>query len=127
MNTELLTKKERKRYTVLIAEKLESLGVADQIIYIGSGKKVPHFRLDSKGGIIMKDGKPQMELIERKIASNPFRQMIKTLRNGPKNVILAFLATEVPELAAEPVKAADDGILIKSDAKKDDNGEAQGN
>ena len=96
-----LTKKERKRVSKLITEKLLALGVKDEVTFIGSGKIRKFYKKDEKGQYIMekdKDGKqkPKEHDVEMPIAMNVLRRTVRELRNQTPGAINAFLNMPVP-------------------------------
>jgi hypothetical protein len=91
-----LSKKEAKRVSKLIAQKLEAMGVKDETNFIGSGKIRQFHKKDDKGKIIMDGGKPKLFDVEMPIAINVLRRTVRELRNSHPDVINAFLSMETP-------------------------------
>lgn len=98
--SQYISKKEKKRVSKLITERLLAMGVKDEITFIGSGKYRTYYRKDEKGQIIMekKDGKsvPKEFKVEMPIAMNVLRRTVRELRNSPVDVINAFLRMPLP-------------------------------
>lgn len=99
--SQYISRKEKKRVSKLITQKLELLGVKDEITFVGSGKMRKFMKKDGKGGVIMetdKNGKrvPKMFEVEMPIAMNVMRRTVRELRNSPVDTINAFLAMPVP-------------------------------
>ena len=91
-----ISKKEKKRVSKLITNKLLAMGVKDELTMVGSGKIRQFYRKDDKGNLITrkgKDGKPTPKLfdVEMPIAMNVLRRTVRELRNQPVEVINAFL------------------------------------
>jgi hypothetical protein len=96
-----LSKKNKKRVSKAITEKLLALGVKDEITFIGSGKIRQFYKKDEKGQVIMekdKDGKlvPKSFPVEMPIAMNVLRRTVRELRNQAPETINAFLSMPVP-------------------------------
>jgi hypothetical protein len=91
-----ISKKEKKRVSKLITNKLLAMGVKDELTMVGSGKTRQFYRKDDKGNLITekgKDGKavPKLFDVEMPIAMNVLRRTVRELRNQPVEVINAFL------------------------------------
>lgn len=91
-----ISKKEKKRVSKLITNKLLAMGVKDEITMVGSGRIRQFYRKDDKGNLITEkgeDGKPTPKLfdVEMPIAMNVLRRTVRELRNQPVEVINAFL------------------------------------
>ncbi len=91
-----LSKKERKRVSKLITEKLLAMGVKDETNFIGSGKIRKFYKKDEKGKLIMEGGKPKEFEVEMPIAINVLRRTVREMRNSEPDVINAFLGMETP-------------------------------
>lgn len=88
-----LSKKERKRVSKLITNKLLEMGVKDEINFVGSGKMRKFFKKDEKTGkIIMENGKPKEFELEMPIAINVLRRTVREMRNQHPDVINSFLS-----------------------------------
>lgn len=100
-----LSKKEKKRISKLITEKLLAMGVKDEITFTGSGVFKKFMRKDGKGGVIMEKNpdtgkmEPKLFDVEMQIAINVLRRTVREIRNSTPEVINAFLALEVPTAA----------------------------
>jgi hypothetical protein len=118
-NNDKLTKKERKYYSTLLAKKLESLGIKDEIVLSGTGAGRLYYKTGNDGKRLLdKNGKPETIVMESLSAKNPFRAMIKNLRNGSRDAIESFLGLDtkplvIPEPAPEVKAPSQDGILIE--------------
>ena len=100
--SQYISKKEKKRVSKLITEKLAALGVKDEITFVGSGKIRKYMRKDDKGQIIMEKNKdtgkmePKLFDVEMPIAMNVMRRTVRELRNSPVETINAFLSMPIP-------------------------------
>lgn len=98
-----ISKKEKKRISKLITQKLELMGVKDEITFMGSGKFRKFMKKDDKGGVIMEKNKetgkdvPKMFDVEMQIAMNVMRRTVRELRNSHPDVINAFLRMQLPD------------------------------
>lgn len=92
-----LSKKSRKYYSALITDKLEAMGIKDEITMVPSGKKRKVMRLDDTGRPVVENGKIQTEDQDIMRAQNKLRSTVRNLRKQPEEVILAFLNMESPE------------------------------
>jgi len=95
-----ISKKEKKRVSKLITQKLKAMGVKDEITMVGSGVTRQFYRKDDKGNLITekdpKTGKavPKLFDVEMPIAMNVLRRTVRELRNQPVDVINAFLGMQ---------------------------------
>ena len=90
---EFLSKKERKMFSRLIAEKLSSLGMQDEVIFIqfkGPGGKPAVRKYVNELGHTMFES-PIGKL------SNPFRSLVKRLRKMPRSVVQAAPRPRLPD------------------------------
>ena len=98
-----ISKKERKRVSRLITDKLLAMGVKDEITFIGSGKMGKFYKRGDDGKIITEKDKDTGKLVpkefevEMPIAMNVLRRTVRQLRNSPVEVINAFLDMPVPQ------------------------------
>jgi hypothetical protein len=95
--SQYISKKEKKRVSKLITNKLLAMGVKDETTMTGSGRIRKFWRKDDKGNLITekgKDGKavPKLFDVEMPIAMNVLRRTVRELRNQPVEVINAFLS-----------------------------------
>jgi hypothetical protein len=95
-----ISKKESKRISKIISDKLKLMGVKDEITFIGSGKKKKFYKKDDSGGVIMEKNDrgelvPKVFEVEMPIAMNVLRRTVRELRKAPVEVINAFLRMPV--------------------------------
>lgn len=88
-----LNRKERKRYSKLVGEKLESMGMTSETMFVPfktrAGNSVTRKYVDAFGKVVFEG--PVGKL------SNPYRNLVKRLRRLPKSVIESFLSAQVGE------------------------------
>lgn len=89
--SEFLSKKERKLYSRLIAEKLDALGMQNDVMFI---------QYKGPGGTpatrkyVNEVGKVLFEAPIGKL-SNPYRNLVRRLRKLPRSVVQEFLSAQV--------------------------------
>ena len=88
-----LNGKEKAVYSKMIAQKLITLGVKDEVA--PSGRKYHKRFVDEAGKVVF-------EVITQAL-SNPHRNMVKKLREMDRNVIESFLNMKAPEEAPQEV------------------------
>lgn len=92
-----LSKKEKKVISKAITQKLEQLGIVDEIKFVPSGKKVKRPIFDPETNQFkVEDGKLVFEELDVPMAMNAVRRTVRVLRNSSVQEIEAFLALEVP-------------------------------
>lgn len=99
--TRYLNKKERKKYSKLIANKIEALGVKDQIT-LQENQRLRRY-LNEKGEPV---------LVHMRTAQNVLRNIVRRLRRVPKKEIDVFLATDIKKPEVQTEAASDEGIKI---------------
>jgi len=118
-NTDKLTKKERKYYSALLAKKLETLGIRDEIVMSGTGVAKLFYKTGLDGRVVFDaKGKPERVVAETLMGKNPLRNLIKKLRNGSRDAVESFLALDnqalvIPEPVAKVEAPNQEGILIE--------------
>lgn len=81
---EYLGRHERKRYSRLVSERLETLGVQDGIIPQKLGRRK---YVDPTGKVLFEGDVIKL--------TNPHRNLVRRLRRMPRKVVEAFLKTEL--------------------------------
>jgi hypothetical protein len=88
---EFLSRKDRRHYSRLIASKLETLGVKDQLDWVQfktrTGQLVTKRYVDEAGKLVFEGGIGKL--------SNPARNLVRRLRRLPRDVVQTFLTAKV--------------------------------
>lgn len=84
-NDGYLNRKERKKFSKLISNKLLGLGVKDEIIM--QNTRILKSFVDENGKEIFKG--------QMRIAQNVHRNLVKKLRNLPRVAVMKFLASDI--------------------------------